>query len=142
MNSKTRRNKVKRQTRLYLMILIALLTLFAIAAFGTNEGRNSSSSEKFLVLSGLLFVSALFLRTYFIYKFEKNKGEHNHDSFIDFFDSISNKNMRLDLVIFILPYIRKESSRKLEIIRKQINLSTFIVYFFTLICIFFISEIK
>ena len=77
----------------------------------------------------IIIIIVSYLRLYLIYKLEKLKGIHEFQSFIDFFNN-AYTTFRWEVFIMIIPFLRKNKSRKLEVIRFQINILTIFVYLF------------
>jgi hypothetical protein len=119
--------KKSKKQKAYLFLNAGILALVLIATFCTPTGRNSSLEEKLGILSGLIFVFSAYLRMYYIYKLEQLKGEHGHQSFVDFFNHFFVE-FRLYLIFWQVPYLKKYNSELLEKYRKLINLATLLVY--------------
>lgn len=117
------------QNKIYTVSISIVAFLFIVALFFTPSGRKLDIVEKTGVIFLLTFVFISYLRMYMIYKLEKLTSRHNFDSFIDFFNEAFLA-FRIDFIIPLLPYFKKYKTRKLEVIRHQVNLLTLGIYIF------------
>lgn len=131
----------KKKNKAYIFLIVCILILFLVATFGTSAGRNSSHDEKLVILSGLVFAFTAYIRMYYLYKIEQLNGEHRHQTFIDFIN-VSFADFRLDIIFWIVPYIKKYNSELLEKYRKLLNAATLLVYFTLIVFCYMIFEIN
>ncbi len=127
------------KNKAYFSLISSILILFTITTFVAISKQESYLIIILGIFSGFIFVASAYMRMYYIFKLDKLKRKHNHQSFLDYIDHFFE--VRYTRILLIIPDLKKYNMYFLEKYRKKINVWTLWFWVFSLIYTYFIFTI-
>lgn len=138
-----KRNKigeVKRASTFKKFLMISVLILFLVTIIVSFYLKIFELDELFIHILFMIAVVASVARSFFVNRFYRLKrGAEIVDFWLFYFTALSNSDDKNEMLeyLLIIPFFKKNLDPNMESLRHKINQFTFVLYFCTIVCLYF-----